>query len=101
MPDTPTVKPETRMLIDGVLVDADSGATFANGCLRQVGALGQVPYRRLAGPPPRTALPVVAAAVANVNSGTSADDLSTRSMMTSSNWMDRRQRRLSKNRKSR
>ena len=30
MTDTPAVHPETRMLIDGVLVDADSGATFAN-----------------------------------------------------------------------
>jgi aldehyde dehydrogenase (NAD+) len=28
--DTPTVNPETRMLIDGELVDADSGATFTN-----------------------------------------------------------------------
>ena len=27
---TPSVKPETRMLIDGKLVDADSGKTFAN-----------------------------------------------------------------------
>ena len=27
---TPTVHPETRMLIDGALVDADSGKTFAN-----------------------------------------------------------------------
>ena len=30
MTDTPTVHPESRMLVDGALVDADSGATFAN-----------------------------------------------------------------------
>jgi aldehyde dehydrogenase (NAD+) len=30
MSDTPTVNPEHRMLIDGALVEADSGATFEN-----------------------------------------------------------------------
>src|SRR6187455_1788477 len=30
MSDTPTVHPESRMLIDGKLVEADSGATFDN-----------------------------------------------------------------------
>src|SRR5438445_3248622 len=30
MPDTPTVHPEHRMLIDGALVEAASGATFEN-----------------------------------------------------------------------
>jgi aldehyde dehydrogenase (NAD+) len=30
VPETPNVNPETRLLIDGKLVDADSGATFTN-----------------------------------------------------------------------
>lgn len=30
MSDTPTVHPERRMLIDGDLVEADSGARFEN-----------------------------------------------------------------------
>ena len=42
MADTPTVKPETRMLIDGALVDADSGATFANVNPATEGVLGHV-----------------------------------------------------------
>ena len=42
MAATPTVKPETRMLIDGALVDADSGATFANVNPATEGVLGHV-----------------------------------------------------------
>jgi len=42
MADLPTVHPETRMLIDGELVDADSGATFDNVNPATEQVIGQV-----------------------------------------------------------
>src|SRR4051794_18201103 len=40
--DTPKVRPESRMLIDGKLVDADSGKTFTNVNPATEEALGEV-----------------------------------------------------------